>query len=156
MNSKDGKHRTKARNNSLGDVGTNGQNLFNHWCADKGNRCLLVAQRKCFDANLEESGIVGCIAVIRGTDSKVEANTSEEKSTFSVWKMSVAEECRRQGIGRKLLEAGEKWAADNGCKKMKIVTANPIASQFYMSQDYKPINSNILFGWLGGWYEKEI
>ena len=142
---------------SNGDVGPNGQNLFSHWCEDKENRCLLVGEKKCLGTNAEECKIVGCIAVIRGTDSRVEAKFTEEQSTFfSVWKMSVAEECRRHGIGSKLLEAGEKWAADNGCKKMKIVTANPIASQFYQNQGYKPIDSNILFAWLGGWHEKEI
>merc|ERR1712038_409243 len=122
-----------ARNavRSNGDVGPSGQNLFKHWCQDNQNRCLLVAEKDVTKKDERPNVIVGCIAIIRGTDCKMNAIVNQEDITFSVWKMSVAEEFRRQGVGRKLVEDAEKWAAENGCKKMKMVTANPIASRFY-------------------------
>ena len=139
-----------------GDVGPNGQNLFNYWCVDNHNRCLLVGEKNCFGKGEKNGNIVGCIAVIRGTDSKMNLLVNPDETIFSVWKMSVADECRRQGIGRKLLDAGENWATSNGCKKIKMITANPIASKFYQKQGYKPVHSNILFSWLGCWYDKDI
>ena len=141
---------------SNGDVGPSGQNLFKHWCQDNRNRCLLVAEKDVIKKDERPNVIVGCIAIIRGTDCKINAIVDQEDITFSVWKMSVAEDFRRQGVGRKLIEAAEKWAAEKGCKKMKMVTANPVASKFYQKQGYKSIHPNFCFGWLGSWYEKQI
>ena len=139
-----------------GDVGPNGQNLFDHWCEDSNNRCLLVGEQNCLGKDEKKYNIVGCIVVIRGTDTRNNPMVNKEETTFSVWKMSVADEYRRQGIGRRLLDDAENWAKNNGCKKMKMITANPIASKFYQKQGYKPVHSNILFSWLGCWYDKDI
>ena len=147
-----------ARNavRSNGDVGPSGQNLFKHWCQDNQNRCLLVAEKDVTRKDETPNAIVGCIAIIRGTNCKVNAIVNREDVTFSVWKMSVAGDFRRQGVGRKLIMAGEKWAVENGCKTMKMVTANPVASRFYQNQGYKTIHPSFFFGWLGSWYEKQI
>ena len=139
-----------------GDVGPNGQNLLSYWCADSNNRCLLVGEQNYSGTEEKKRNIVGCIAVIRGTDTRSNAVVNNKETTFSVWKMSVADEYRRHGIGRILLDTGEDWARNNGCKKMKMVTANPIASKFYQKQGYKPVHSNILLSWLGCWYDKDI
>ena len=131
-----------------GDVGPEGENIFRHWCEDKDNRCMLVAEK-------EESGnnmILGCMAVIRGKNPALGVEVTNEETTFSVWKMSVAEESRGRGVGRKLLEAGERWAKENGCVKMVMVTANPVASRFYMKNGYEPSEPTKH----ASWYEKKI
>ena len=139
-----------------GDVGPNGQNLSNHWCDDTGNRCMLVAEMTLECENTLNSRIVGCIAVVRGTNSNNNIKVENTETTFSVWKMSVSEEYRRMGIGKKLLDAGEKWAKNNGCKNMRMITANPIASTFYQNQGYELLPTNMFGIWLGGWHEKEL
>ena len=139
-----------------GDVGPNGQNLSKHWCADAGNRCMLVAEMILNGEKTGNSRIVGCIAVVRGTTCNINIEVEDAETTFSVWKMSVTEECRRQGIGAKLLKAGEKWAKDNGCRKMRMITANPIASNFYQNQGYGLLGANVFGICLGGWHEKEL
>ena len=68
----------------------------------------------------------------RGKNPALDAEVTQEETTFSVWKMSVAEESRGRGVGRKLLEAGESWAKENGCVKMVMVTANPRRWNFFV------------------------
>merc|ERR1711963_742471 len=97
---------TMARNatKSNGDVGPNGQNLFSYWCEDNKNKCLLVCENHGLGEDLENGNIVGCIAVIRGTNSRNNAIVNKEDTVFSIWKMSVMDKHRRRGIGRKLLD----------------------------------------------------
>ena len=139
-----------------GDVGPNGQNLSRHWCEDAKNRSMLVARMMVDDRNAPRSRIVGCIAVIRGTRCGANTEVESTESTFSVWKMSVTEEFRRKGIGAKLLEAGEMWAKNNGCTKMRMITANPIASRFYQNQGYKLLASRLWGTLFGAWHEKDL
>ncbi len=100
--------------------------------------------------------VFGCIAVVRGTNSGVTLNVDSEEETFSVWKMSVSAECRRNGIGARLLKAGEEWAVTHGCKRMRMITANPVASRFYQCHGYNLVCTNRLAGWFGGWHEKQM
>ena len=140
-----------------GDVGPDGKNLFTHWCEDKDNRCLLVAEKNSIASDVvTQSEVVGCIAVVRGTSNEVTAKVSSNEETFSVWKMSVADEFRRSGIGGKLLKAGEEWAVEHGCQQLRMITANPVASRFYQSHGYQLISSNRLSQYFGGWHEKQM
>lgn len=52
--------------------------------------------------------------------------------------IAVDPDCRRMGIGRKLLEAGEAWAKENGASGIRLVSGEERtgAHQFYRSLGY--------------------
>ena len=64
--------------------------------------------------------------------------------------MSVAEESRGKGIGKKLMSKAEEWARDqtssmaggvgaaanSNRKRMRLYTANPIAAAFYLRMGF--------------------
>ena len=60
----------------------------------------------------------------------------ENETTFSIWKMSVDEYYSRSGVGKKLMNMAEFWAKKRGCVKLRMITANPIASIFYQSNSF--------------------
>jgi GNAT superfamily N-acetyltransferase len=41
-----------------------------------------------------------------------------------VWDIRVAAEYHRQGVGTRLFRAAEAWAADRGCRELKVETQN--------------------------------
>ena len=135
-----------------GDMGPNGQNLAAFWCTQLTNRCMLVSE---VTRSGEDPQVVGCCGVVRGTSCNETSGIKEDETTFSIWKMSVMEEWRGKRIGAKLLKAAEDWARDNGCRKMRMITANPIASKFYQKQGYA-LDSGVFGVWLGAWHEKEL
>ena len=150
-------HMAKLAVEENGDIGPSGQNIHKYWCEDKENRCMLVAEKKGIGGEISAPGkVVGCMAVVRGTNNRVTITPNSQEETFSVWKMSVARECRRNGIGGKLLKVGEEWAVAHGCKRMRMITANPVASQFYQSHGYELMCNNRLTMCFGGWHEKQI
>ena len=145
-----------------GDMGPDGSNLEQNWCGDETNRGMLVAE---VVSENKPSILVGCCGIIRGTDSspkKIDAN----ETTFSIWKMSVDENCQGKGIGGKLMKAAEDWAKTNGCFKLRMITTNPIASWFYQKHGYEWVEWTwlewIAFRYFGGymnmgkWHEKEL
>lgn len=110
-----------------GDVGPNGMNLAKTWLA-KDDRSMFVAACNSDD---EHHQIVGCIGVKVGQDME----KKEPNSTIaSVWRMSVDEQFRRQGIGLKLMTAAEDWAREHECTRIQLETTNKIAAQFYTSK----------------------
>ena len=150
-------HMAKQAIQENGDIGPNGKNVSTYWCEDIENRYMLVAEKNVIvGENFGRGTVVGCIAVVRGINSGISLNVDSTEEIFSVWKMSVAEESRRNGIGARLLTAGEEWAVAHGCKRMRMITANPVASRFYQSNGYKPMCTNRLAGWFGGWHEKQM
>ena len=94
-----------------------------------------------------QSSMVG---VNRGMDPAKFPVDSRDYNTFSVWKMSVAEESRGKGIGKKLMSKAEEWARDqtssmaggvgaaanSNRKRMRLYTANPIAAAFYLRMGF--------------------
>lgn len=111
---------------TAGDVGPEGVNLVERWMA-KVDRTMLVAC--CVDSDDgSESKCIGCIGVKIGGDMEKEEPGS---TVASVWRMSVEESTRRQGVGLKLLRAAEEWAREHQCKTMVLETTNKIAAQFY-------------------------
>ena len=54
------------------------------------------------------------------------------------------------GIGAKLCNAVEKFAKDNQGERMRCITANPMAAQFYQSRGYQVVISQPI----ASWYEK--
>lgn len=108
----------------IGDVGPEGRNLVNTWVSKKDDRTMLVAES---DNNV----IVGCIGVKIGKDMEKEEPGS---TVASVWRMSVEESTRRQGVGLKLMHAAEQWARGNQCTTVVLETTNKIAAQFYTNK----------------------
>ncbi len=130
-----------------GDVGPEGRNLVDAWM-NQNDRIMLVAM----DASTEVDSlvIVGCIGVKVGKDM----TKQEPGSTVaSVWRMSVEEMFRRQGIGLSLMHAAEEWARNQGCKTMVLETTNKIAAQFYLKAEYReepyPKEQSILHHYMG-------
>jgi GNAT superfamily N-acetyltransferase len=41
----------------------------------------------------------------------------------SIWGLVVASEARGRGVGRRLMEAAERWAVDRGCTEMRLTSA---------------------------------
>merc|ERR1711937_342506 len=78
-------------------------------------------------------GLVGCCGVKRGTDEQKDVEDPEKTDVFSVWRLSVSEDARGEGLGRKLMDHVEEWARLRGGKKMQLFTGNPAASKFYKS-----------------------
>ena len=147
-----------------GDMGPEGANLAKHWCTDEGNRCMLIAEL----VSKEETNpplLVGCCGIVRGTSLSAE-DIDKTETRFSIWKMSVDEKIQGKGVGGKLMKAAEVWAKDNGCLKLRMITANPVASYFYQKHGYEWTEWTwmewIAFRYLGGhmptgkWHEKEL
>ena len=136
-----------------GAVGINGAGLIEFYCSNK-DACMFVAMQIKGGGEDEaklSSKVVGMVGVKRGMDSANFPVDSEDEredyNTFSIWKMSVSEESRGKGVGKKLMSKAEEWARDQSSsaaggvgaaakgKRMRLYTANPIAAAFYTSED---------------------
>ena len=105
-----------------GDMGLMGSKLMEVW--SRPDRAMFVA---CLAADSDR--IVGVIGVKRGASDEDEESDS---TLASIWKMSVDDSARRQGIGKALVQAAEEHARTNlQCQAMVLMTANPIAGEFY-------------------------
>eukprot|EP00747_Dinoflagellata_sp_TGD_P047152 gnl/TRDRNA2_/TRDRNA2_144841_c0_seq1.p1 gnl/TRDRNA2_/TRDRNA2_144841_c0~~gnl/TRDRNA2_/TRDRNA2_144841_c0_seq1.p1 ORF type:complete len:184 (+),score=31.74 gnl/TRDRNA2_/TRDRNA2_144841_c0_seq1:45-596(+) len=125
-----------------GDIGPDGANLLSHWSGD--DRCLFVAT--------SSDKVVGCCGVKRGYREGEVADTSEACS--SVWRVSVAEEMRRCGVGTALMKAAEDWAREAGSHTMYLITGNPVASKFYCERmGYRRLSWTEA---LGPWHMKTL
>lgn len=126
---------------SSGDIGPNGENLYAAWGGaeypaqdgDASCRLMLVA----LDEGAGGDGaVVGCCGVKRGSEERENVRDSTATDVFSIWRMSVSENARRGGVGRRLMTACEMWAAEHGGRKMVLSTGNPAASRFYLKLGY--------------------
>lgn len=128
-----------------GDVGPEGKNLVDAWM-NQNDRTMLVAT----DASTEGLHTVGCIGVKIGKDMTKQETGS---TVASVWRMSVAEAFRRQGVGLSLMHAAEEWARQQGCSAVILETTNKIAAQFYIKAGYReepfPKEQSILHHYIG-------
>jgi GNAT superfamily N-acetyltransferase len=129
-----------------GAVGINGAGLIDFY-RPPNDACMFVAilvERAMGDEGApsdDTSKVVGMVGVKRGMDpEKFPMDSEEDYNTFSIWKMSVAEESRGRGVGKKLMAKAEEWARDQKSsvsdgvaakKRMRLYTANPIAATFY-------------------------
>lgn len=109
-----------------GDVGPEGINLVDAWIS-KIDRTMLVASCD-DDSNNNTMSIIGCIGVKVGKDMEEE---EPDSTVASIWRMSVAESCRRHGVGLLLMKSAEDWARQKKCTTMMLETTNKIAARFY-------------------------
>jgi GNAT superfamily N-acetyltransferase len=105
-----------------GDVGPDGENLISNWIS-KEDRIMFVA--------LQGLKCVGCVGVKVGTDIEKQESGSV---VASIWRLSVDERARRQGVGMALMCAAEDWARQQGCSSMSLKSANKIAAKFYVEK----------------------
>ena len=105
-----------------GDMGLMGSKLMEVW--SRPGRAMFVA---CPETDPDR--IVGVIGVKRGASAE---DDDPDSTVASIWKMSVDDSARRQGIGKALVQAAEEHARTNfQCQAMVLMTANPIAGDFY-------------------------
>lgn len=99
------------------------------------------------------SRIVGCVGVKAGATLKWTAADAHDQRC-SLWRLSVAEAHRKQGIARALVAAVEAWAAQHGFHRVEALTANPQASAFYERCGYVVARPN---DWgPGAWHAKDV
>jgi GNAT superfamily N-acetyltransferase len=126
-----------------GDVGPGGRNLVHAWM-NQNDRTMLVA------TDSSEGLIVGCIGVKVGKDMTKQETGS---TVASVWRMSVEESFRRQGVGLSLIRAAEEWARQQGCSSVVLETTNKFAAQFYIKAGYReepfPKEQSIIHHYMG-------
>jgi GNAT superfamily N-acetyltransferase len=151
-----------------GGIGPDGTGLTKTWHHDPAGNVdrdcrMFVAVREDADTADDEKDtkpptdvVLGLVGVKRGMDSKeFPTLASEDYSVFSIWKMSVSEDARGLGLGRRLMATAEQWAKGRpNAQVMRLYTGNPIAAKFYMSEKvgYEEIEKKPHFGI----YEKKL
>ena len=66
------------------------------------------------------------------------ASYENERGTLE--SLYIEEECRRQGIGTRLIKEQLKWFEEKGCKRIKCLQSmgNTTAIEFYKKLDFLP------------------
>jgi GNAT superfamily N-acetyltransferase len=119
-----------------GGIGPDGTGMIKTWHHDPAGNI----DRDCrmFVAVREDTDVVlGLVGVKRGMDSKEFPTdaSKEDNSVFSIWKLSVSDDARGLGLGRRLMTAAEQWAKGRpNAQMMRLYTGNPIAAKFYTSE----------------------
>jgi len=84
---------------------------------------------------------IGCVGIKSVHTLHHERDTKAQDMPFeaSIWRLSVDDSMRGEGIGRLLMQSAEKWAKDvAGCKNMTLITGNEDSKVFYTRVGYKP------------------
>jgi aminoglycoside 6'-N-acetyltransferase I len=81
-----------------------------HW-----RRVLPAGRETAFLAYDEKMEYVGFITLSLRYEYVEGTQTSPVGYVEGIW---VAEGCRKEGVGRKLVEAGEQWSREKGCREM--------------------------------------
>jgi ribosomal protein S18 acetylase RimI-like enzyme len=84
-------------------------------------------------ARFEQRRVGGAVVAIRTPGMQMLEGCHDRAV---LWDLRVAPEMRRRGIASALFTAAERWAADRGCRQLKIETQNinVAACRFYASQ----------------------
>jgi ribosomal protein S18 acetylase RimI-like enzyme len=114
-----------------GDMGPKGNKLLEVW--SRKDRAMLVASLAD-----NPNHIVGVVGVKKGASQ----DQDEPDSTVaSIWKMSVDPSVRRCGLGHALMRAAEEHARDTlNCTTLVLITANPIAGNFYSKVGFSVVH----------------
>jgi len=82
--------------------------------------------------------IVGCVCVKEVHTLKKESNKRypQPLGEASAWRLSVAPEARKLGVGRLLMTQAEAYAKERGFKYMSLITGNEESRKFYQRLGY--------------------
>jgi GNAT superfamily N-acetyltransferase len=96
----------------------------------EGSSQFFVAER--------EGILLGCVAIkaVHTLHSERKPGVETLLNEASVWRLSVAKEARKCGVGKLLMQAAEQWAAQNGCKCVSLITGNSESKRFYERLNY--------------------
>jgi len=114
-----------------GDVGPGGRCLAERWGGAEYPSDDLSTCKLMLVATAGDGSVIGCCGFKRGTD---EAKDAAEGEVFSVWRLSVSPKVRGKGLGRTLMEHGEGWARQRGCKKVLLYTGSPLCENYRNSR----------------------
>ena len=91
-------------------------------------------------AESSEAGVVGWVHIYKR--DLIEVETDAE-----IGGLVVDESCRREGIGRLLIEQAERWAAERGCRAVSV-RSNVVregAHSFYPNVGYRMVKTQTTF-----------
>lgn len=104
---------------------------------DKTRTHFFVAQR-----SDDPSGTpIGCVGVksVHTLHHERDARASDTPFEASIWRLSVDDRMRGEGIGRLLMQRAEKWAKETAfCNNISLITGNEDSKIFYSRIGYKP------------------
>lgn len=85
-----------------------------------------------------EGVVVGCVAVksVHALAAEKSKKAPEMQGEASVWRLTVAPEARKLGVGRLLMQKAESWARENGCTHVSLITGNEESQRFYAKIGY--------------------
>jgi ribosomal protein S18 acetylase RimI-like enzyme len=92
-----------------------------------------VSQWGIFVATMQKAVVGGCVVALRTE----EVHMLEGRKDMAVlWDIRVSPNCKRSGIGSTLFESARSYAAERGCRRLKIETqnVNVPACRFYRKQ----------------------
>ena len=116
-----------------GDFGPQGSNLVRTWCRTPDRQFFVAVLEQ--QSQQQQPVVVGCVGVQRGTSFlEPSATATADSTTASIWRLSVAVSARNKGVGGALMEEAHAWARSVGCPRMALITANPVAAQFYVDK----------------------
>ena len=83
-------------------------------------------------------GCVACKMTHTLLDSKSATLFSDggNAKEASVWRLSVDPSARRYGLGRRLMATAERWAGEQGARRVSLITGNKSSKQFYQRIGY--------------------
>ena len=100
----------------------------------------LGEERRLFVAVVPRAGVVGWIGV-----SQARTLTSSDRADIEG--LVVEDEYRGNGIGEMLLEAAERWAAQHGCRTVRVLSnvVRDRAHRFYERLGYQVLKTEYVF-----------
>lgn len=112
---------------------------YEHW-----RQALSSERETAFLARDEKEEYIGFITLSLRYEYVEGTETSPVGYVEGIW---VAEACRRQGVGRKLVEAGEEWGRQKGCREMAsdAELANTPSQAFHEHLNFEEVNRIVCY-----------
>jgi ribosomal protein S18 acetylase RimI-like enzyme len=117
---------------------------FFMWRAVKNQRFLFKsaggsAEPAYWVAEAAEGGaLLGCVCVklSHTLEREREAGAAAAPGEASVWRLTVDPAARKLGVGRALMAEAERFAQQQGCRAMSLITGNEGSRAFYAKLGY--------------------
>lgn len=123
----------EERFRASGDAAERWENDFPEWIRDETRR-VFVAEH--------EEGLAGFISAHRWTPAPIYAISEE----VYIDELFVRPEQRRQGFGKRLVEAVEAWAANVGAERLRlgVLAANEGGNAFWERLGARPLSTTLV------------